>query len=226
MNDSDTRRLEMFMRVDQFGTTEAARFPAGTFANELFANLRQIISDLEAQAGAQESGRGSARQGGQSKAVAREELRQTLEAISRTARAMSATMPGLEDKFRAPRSVSDQQLLAIARSFAAEALLVKAEFIKRGLASTFIEDLNADIAAFEEAMTQRIQGTQEHIAATASIDDLVDRGMSTVRELDAIMRNTFAGNPAKLAAWLSASHVERNPQRNTPTAPAPAPPAS
>lgn len=213
MNDSDTRRMEMFIRVDQFATTEAALFPAASFQSELLITLRQIISDLETQASAQASGKGSARQGGQSKEVARQELRASLEAISRTARVMSATIPGLENKFRAPRSVSDQQLLAIARAFAADALPIKAEFIKRGLPASFIEDLNADIAALEEATTHRMQGTQEHITATAAIDELIDRGIQAVRELDAIMRNLLANNPARLAAWMSASHVERPPRR-------------
>lgn len=217
MNDSDTRRMEMFFRVDQFGIAEPVLFPEGTFQAELLMTLRQIITDLQTQVSLQASGMGSARQGGQSKETARRELRASLEAISRTARVMSATIPGLEDKFRAPRSVSDQQLLAIARSFAADALPLKDEFTRRSLPHSFIEDLNEDIAALEEAMTSRIQGTQEHITATAAIDALIDRGMLAVRELDAIMRNRLAASPARLAAWLSASHVERPPRRSNQT---------
>ncbi len=224
MDDFNTRRMNMFIGVEQFSQIEAALFPTGSFANELVVDLRQLISELETQASAQETGFGTARQGGQSKDAARAELKESLEAISRTARVMSVTVPGLEDKFRAPRSVSDQALLAIARSFAAEAAPIKAEFIKRGLPATFIEDLNEDIAAFEEAMNQRVQGTQGHITATAAIDELTERGMQIVRELDAIMRNTLANNPAKLAAWMSASHVERAPRRRT-TQPPPTPPA-
>lgn len=44
----------------------------------------------------------------------------------------------------------------------------------------------------------------------------VRTGMVAVRTLDGIMRNTYATNPGKLAAWLSASHVEKAPEPGPP----------
>lgn len=157
----------------------------------------------------------AAREGSTSKAVARDELLRDLEAISYTARTLALTTPGLEDKFRAPRNLKDQELLALARSFARDALPLKTEFIKLGLTADFMEDLDADMAEFEQAIERRIQGTEMHVAATAAIDDLIERGMKTVRQLDTIMRNVYAGNPSNLSAWLSASHVERAPRAST-----------
>ncbi|MDQ3820536.1 MAG: hypothetical protein M3362_23035, partial [Acidobacteriota bacterium] len=69
------------------------------------------------------------------------------------------------------------------------------------------------IKAFEEALANRAQGRETHVNATATIDDLIERGMRIVRQLDPIMRNLFEESPGKLAAWLSAAHVERAPQR-------------
>jgi len=40
--------------------------------------------------------------------------------------------------------------------------------------------------------------------------------MEAVHTLDAIMHNKYGGQPDKMAAWTSASHVERSPQRNNP----------
>jgi hypothetical protein len=37
--------------------------------------------------------------------------------------------------------------------------------------------------------------------------------MRIVREFDALFRNTFADDPATLAKWESASHVERRAPR-------------
>lgn len=37
--------------------------------------------------------------------------------------------------------------------------------------------------------------------------------------LDGIVKNRYANNPGKLAAWISASHVEKAP--STPTPPTP-----
>ena len=127
--------------------------------------------------------------------------------------------PGLEDKFRAPRNVSDQALLTSARAFAADALPLAAEFKRRGLPDDFLEDLNADIEEFEQAINEKIRKRGAQVAATAAIDDALERGINIVRELDAIMRNRLRTEHATLAAWLSASHTERSPRRGTPQTP-------
>ena len=44
--------------------------------------------------------------------------------------------------------------------------------------------------------------------------------MKAVTTLDAIMHNKYASQPAKMAAWLTAAHIERDAQRGT-TPPAP-----
>jgi hypothetical protein len=44
--------------------------------------------------------------------------------------------------------------------------------------------------------------------------------MNAVRELDAIVRNTFRDDPATLAEWTSARHIERAPRHAAPQTPA------
>jgi hypothetical protein len=225
MNDDNTRCGEMFFRVNQLGVDEAAIIASYSFVKALFDALSTIIADLETHAGAQASGLTTARQGTRSKASARAQLERDLNAITRTARSIAFSIPGIEQKFRATGELKDQDLLTAARMFAADALPYKAEFIKRGLPATFLDDLNDDIAAFEETLTQRTLGQETHINATATIDDLIERGMQIVRQLDPIMRNLFENEPGKLAAWLSASHIERAPRRK-PQPPAPSQPTT
>jgi hypothetical protein len=215
MKDTERRRFEMFIRVREFGAAHASQFPAGSFAAEQFAALDSAIGALEAHASAQSSGRSGAKQAATGKAAARDELLRDLEAISRTARSMALTTPGLDDKFRAPRNWGHQEVLATARAVAADAVPFKAEFIRRGLPADFLEDLTADIAVMEQAVSQKARGTDSHVTATAAIDAEVERGVTAVRQLDAAVRNTFVSDPAALASWLSASHVERTP-RNSP----------
>jgi hypothetical protein len=155
------------------------------------------------------------RQSTDSKAAARDELMRTLEAMSRTARPMDATNPGVAEKFRVPHNQSDQEVLATARSFATAALPLKAEFVKRGFSEGFLDDLDSEIAAFADANTRKIESRESHVEATAAIDKHVALGMDALRELDPIMRNTFADDHAKLAAWMSASRVERTKRRTT-----------
>ena len=226
MKDSETRRLEMFLRVRQFGASHAGNFPANTRGGELLAQLNAVITELEGHTATQSAGTRAAKEGTALKAIARAALREDLEAISRTARVMSFTTPGLDDKFRLPRNAGDQAWLAAARSFSQDAAPLEAEFTRRGMPTNFLEDLTADIKAFEDATSKRTQKTGERIAATVAIDDAIDRGMNAVRELDAIVQNVFRDGPAALAEWTSASHTERAPRRSSaeasPAQPAPA----
>jgi hypothetical protein len=87
--------------------------------------------------------------------------------------------------------------------------------------------LNAGIAALEQAIDIQSSGVGNHVAAGAAIDDAVNRGMTTVRKLDAIVRNKYADDRAVLAEWTSASHTERAPHHSAPSPqpPTPTPPA-
>jgi hypothetical protein len=223
MTDNDTRRYEMFLRVRQHGTDEAASLASNTFVTSLFNSLSTLIAELQTHTNVQVSGLTTARQSTRSKAVARDEVERDLRAISRTARSMSQSVPGLERKFRLSRDLKDQDLLTTARMFAADAFPLKAEFIKRGLPASFLDDLEEDVTAFEAALTHKTQGTTAHVNATAAIDDRIERGMNIVRELDPIMHNLYAADTGRLAAWLSASRVERAPRHPAPPTP-PTPP--
>lgn len=65
----------------------------------------------------------------------------------------------------------------------------------------------------------RGRSTAEHVAATADISALIRQGMIIVRILEGIVKNKYAANPGKLAAWLSASHVEKAPKKKDPPTP-------
>src|SRR5215212_1622543 len=102
MKDTERRRLEMFIRVREFGVAHVSQFALGSFAAEQFATIDSAIGALETHASVQSSGRGGARQASAGKAAARDELMRDLEAISRTARSIAIASPGLEDRFRIP----------------------------------------------------------------------------------------------------------------------------
>ncbi len=213
MNTLDTKRYEMFIRVREFGAQYAASFPAASYGAELFEQLGAVVESLRAHALEQSKGRSSVRESSASKAAARDELVRRMEAVSRTARVLDHVTPGLEDKFRMPRGVGDQSLLTLARTFADDAEPLKAEFIKRGLGADFIRELGDAADDFDADINQKVQHRGKQVAATAAIDELVERGLRVVRELDALVRNTLTDDASALAAWESASHVERPTRR-------------
>ncbi|MFN2596660.1 MAG: hypothetical protein ABR563_05660 [Pyrinomonadaceae bacterium] len=221
MDDTTTRRMETFIRVQQFGKTHTAAFPDGSRGAEVLSELDTAVTDLEGHATAQASGKAGAREATTLKALANAALREEMKAISETARAIAITVPGLEEKFRLPHNAGAQVWLAAARAFAQDAAPLKSEFVRRGMPADFLDQLAEKIAACEQATGGRAQKHGEHVAATAAIDTALERGVNAVRELDAIVRNLFRDDAGVLAEWTSASHTERAPRGgNTPVPPA------
>lgn len=222
MNDSQTKSFEMFRRAEGFGTEHAADFPASSLGGEKFAALSGVIDELEEHGTAQSAGGSAAKSSTGAKRAAREELRRQMAAVSETARAMESTRPGIAASFRMPNTNGDQALSNGARAFVEAATPLKNEFIRHELSATFLEDLNAALSAFENAQSSQNQNTERRVTATAAIEAVMERGRQIVRELDAIVNNKYRRNPATLAAWESASRVERVPRKKkTPAPPAP-----
>lgn len=208
MNSVINRTYEMFVRVQSFASERAALFPEGSLGAETVAVLRKVVEELTEAGTTQTSGLSSVQRATAERMAAREALRESMQAIARTARVMALEMPGLENKFRLPRSGSDPALLQTARAFVGDALPLKADFLRHEMHESFVEDFKEDIADLERAMGQQNTGRDAHVSATASVETAAERGMNAVRKLDAIIRNKFRDDPATIAAWESARHVE------------------
>jgi hypothetical protein len=172
-----------------------------------------LAEDLRASAYEQSRGQSSVRESSGSVDVTRGELLRRLDAIYQTAHVTAFIRPELEDKFRSPRGINDQALLTLARTYGNDAFPLKAEFVKRGLGADFINELAEAAQGFEAALNERTQGRGKHVAATAGIDRLIDCGLQIVRVLRVLVLNAYAADPAKLALWESASHVEKPSHR-------------
>ncbi|MGH9801450.1 MAG: hypothetical protein ACRD82_13880 [Blastocatellia bacterium] len=199
MDNITTKRYEMLKRVRDFGVAQTAAFPDGSFGKELFAAVAQSVAKLDSQSANQSSGRGEAQSIASTKSATRVDLREMIKAINRTAAVIAFETPGLENKFRLPRGTNDQALLNAARAFAADAVPLKAAFLKHEMPADFIERLNQLIADFEQVSTQKAAAVGSHVAAKISIDETVASGLQAVQQLDVIIRNKFNGDPATLA---------------------------
>jgi len=225
MNDKESRNYQRFVRVHVFAQAHASDFAPASLGTQTFAIVGAVIIEIDGLAAGEVSAHGGARHGTETRAQARVALHDDLEAINRTARAMANDVPGINEMFRMPRGNNDRELINAARAFLADATPLKAQFIAHELPADFLEDLQADIEAMEAAMRDQSTGVGNHVAASAALDDAFSRGNEAVRKVDAIVRNKYANNPAVLAEWTSASHVERSPRRAKATEP-PRPPTS
>lgn len=214
MTDRERRRVEMFIRIRQFGTDNAADFPAGSIGAAQFAVIDGVLGETEQFAGEQAVGSGDARQLFVTKDTARENLRDDIYEISRTARSMEYQFDGISAKFRMPRNRNDQDLLAAARAFYAESEQYDADFQEYGLDIKFRNNLQAAIDTFENSLEPTGTAIDEQVAATANIGEAIRRGMVARRILEGVVKNKYRNSVGKLAAWLSASHIERDPKSN------------
>ena len=67
-------------------------------------------------------------------------------------------------------------------------------------------------------------GIIDRVESTADIGDWVTQGMRARLILDGIARIKYRGDKGKLAAWFSASHIEKAPEKkkdDPPTPPTP-----
>lgn len=200
----------------------AADFPAGIAATK-FTAISGIVDETESKSGAQAGGMAQAAQQFEVKDTARENLRDEMSAMARTARSMEYSFDGISDLFRFQRNLPDAALLATARAFHTESATYQADFVAYGLPANFRTGLNSNADAFEATFSTTATATAEHVAATAEMAATIREGMIAKRILDGIVRNRYADDPGKLAAWLSASHVEAAPKKAEPPPPGPTP---
>jgi hypothetical protein len=223
MDDLEKNQLATLTRVRDFGAQHPTLFPAAQFAGQLMTTIGAVANELSTHATAQAASASTARQGATSKAAARTALRDDLEAINRTAHVMAFETTGLDDKFRMPRG-GDQDLLIAARAFAVDATPIRSEFLRYGLSQDFLDFLNSDIAAFEQATSERNQSVERSAASSAAIDDVMERGMKALKQLDRLLRDALRDDIETLTAWMTASHVERLPRRRKQQPVSPEPP--
>lgn len=213
MNKAQTRILGMLFSVRQYGLSRTNAFPANSRGRELYTAVNTSIKNMEKYAATQAQHARALKEKTAQRKVAFDAVRKAMGAISRTARSMSSSAPGIEERFRLPSNKDAHTWLATARAFADEGELLAEQFVGRGMAPDFADDLKARILAFEQSADGQAQKSAEQVAATASLAEAAAQGLEAVRELSVIVRNVYADNDAELAAWESASHVERAPRR-------------
>ncbi len=217
MNDSERRRYECFLRIRQFGADNSADFAAIPIAVTNFGVITTEIDFLDEHGADQQGGFADARGASEVKGTAREDLREEMSDIARTARSMEYQYDGISERFKMPRNSTDQTLLATGRAFHSEATPISADFIAYGLPAAFLTELKDAADAFEATFGVQGSAIDSHVEATAEIGEAIRRGMVARRILDGIVRNVYKTDPGKLAAWTSASHVEKPPKKKEPT---------
>lgn len=204
----------MLVRVSRFGAERATSFPTQTVAARAFGDVQAAVHALARHGLAQASAR--ARDKVHEKEEARRSLRNAVRAIARTARAMAIESPGLESRFRAPKSNGDHALLTSARAVLREARGIADAFVEHGLPPTFLDGLAAAIGALERAGNDYDAVKRAGAAATAGVDAMLAQTVAPLLRLDVIVGNMFRDDMPTLAVWRQARRVSQARRSATP----------
>jgi cob(I)alamin adenosyltransferase len=203
MTDYSKRVFEMLVRVMVFRSTHQDLIGKDSSADQILQKVDAAFKKISAQATQQASGKNAVRLSSGERTTAREDLRQLLESISRTAASM-----GLKQFFM-PRDRSDRAVADVARIYAKTAEPFKREFVTHLMPEDFIDRLNTGIEKLERAIEQQAASKSSRKSATAAISGAQAEALSALTRLDPIMDNLLQGNSPVKAAWNAARRIER-----------------
>ena len=200
-----------FKTVDAFGLANAAEFPVAGLGGQQFALIHTAVTSTATLGAGQVSGGEQTHSAVLGKVACRFHLHDDLLAIINAAHTLVLLgNPTIGGKFLMPHSTGDQALLNSARAFAADALAFSAALISVGQAADFIAHLNADITTFEGLISTKGTALTGQAGATGGLADAAHKAAVALHILKTIVPNTYKNNPTKLAAWATASHVEKH----------------
>lgn len=206
MNRVQRGQVEMFDRVGEFRERYRNRVADGSPAAAAFDRLDAVVTRLRDADAAALARR---RAGRDLKPSVRINLQRQLEAIARTARVIGRRVPGFAEPFALPRSRRDGVLQSAAVAFLRDVPPLAARFTERGLPATFVEDLQAAYAAFEQALATLAAARVMRASGRAAVREAIRLGREAVEEVDVIVRYQFGDDAEMQAAWTSARRLDR-----------------
>ena len=128
------------------------------------------MPQAQGQAVDQKSAQSDREQATLTKAQIHPDLHDQLKAISESAHTLADLgTPGLEAKFRMPRSAGHGALLTAARQFLKDATPMKAQFLTVNLPTDFLDTLDQTITNFDNATDDQTGGEGGQVSATVGL---------------------------------------------------------
>ncbi|MFN0120353.1 MAG: hypothetical protein ACKV2V_07620 [Blastocatellia bacterium] len=202
MDARETRKLEMFCRVLDYGAARPQEFPPESFAAELFTELAAVIAEARSLAARQDASLAHGKQKTARRNHARRELREMIDRIERTRNSLllmkSRRPPG---KPRLPRDADDHAMVTWGRVLIHECTPMLDEYIHHEMAPDFLETLAIHVEALDEETYSRHSARHDRTIATDFLGRTLAEGMGTIKQLDSIMHNRYMENPEALREW-------------------------
>ena len=213
------RENERNITANDFLQESSPDFVGNDFFAEQIALLKTNLETTGDLRGEQISSDGGARGQYDLAAEANAKLEEVMRDVADLAPTMASEIEGIEEKFRITRSGGKRARIIRARVFATDALPHEELFKKRGMEVNFIELLNTNADRLEQALSSAASEIAHRVGSTSTIIQTHRNSNKIITMLDPIVRKRYRDNPAKLAAWKFASHVQRDDKPKPPPTP-------
>ena len=205
----DHRRVAMMRRLASFGVLYEKAFARGSGGARLFQRLEQILAVIADERLSQLSGRTRAQGGKALRVHARADLLARLAAIRATTRLLAKQRRDVWNTFRRLRRPRDEELLALARSIAADVAPNERAFIDHNMPATFLADLRTAIERFDGVLTGRVEARTQHMTARTNIRETMSAAAALVEQLDAVVLNALGGDEIAMLAWRHSRRIPK-----------------
>ncbi len=210
MDSRQRRENDRNVRSSNFLTENAADFASNAVATAKIAALQNKVAQTETELQKQIAGDGSVRQDYSVYKDNYDRMLDEMRGIRDFADSMAQDIPGLEKKFRIPKTGGKTAVIAAAYVFADEAEIYRQQFLDYGMDADFITDLRAGADAARQSAAAAKATTGSRVGATDTLEIEIRDANKIVETIDPIVRRTYRADPTKLAAWTFASHLERH----------------
>lgn len=221
MNDAQRRKIDKVDREEVFFTENAADFSGNALVDKYTPLINTEKAKILAFDALQTSGYDDRRQAQEIYENRRDELIDIIDQYVLAADIVDDEIEGTAAKFRKPYPRTDQNLIAKATSFAADALPIRAELIEAGLPAELFTEITAVRDAFQQAALVHDAAEEKHAEGTGGMSASFRLIMDYSRKRAKAVKMKYRNNPAKMASWTVASHLDRAPKRqqNPPATP-------
>ena len=212
-SDKFRRNQERGQRVLLLIRTYEADFAGIGKVLTLNTSLEGLLAEAAALEVTRADSKRKRKQGTEARDAARKDLRRMVKTTYDTADPLTLDHPEMKGVFKPPtKNNNDTELVTAARSAANAAAQSAALFTESGLPPSFFDEMRAKADKLELAAATQAEAVSAGVAATAALKDIYRRMDELVDRLDPLVRNKYANDPAKLAAWESASRLESAPR--------------
>ena len=210
MSDKKREILNSLEGIDYYGEDNPQLATELPITVELFEENKANIDALHAAGVTSDTMKATGKSRTQSKIARGRQITSDLRRVARTAKTIGKKKPDFVNSFEMPiGSLSYQEMIDKAQTFATERVKYEADFDRYGLNDEFFADLAEDVAELGTASEGQEDAKRVAVGATADIETILEKSLDVRSELKVAIENHYRDNPVKLAEWLTASHILR-----------------